>query len=356
MVAILIDKTYSDSLWCQIMFLSLTERLRSKRIPFCEIFDSCPAQCDTVFIIATDHEWTSGVVHQLNASGRSPILLCNQYENLPGCVYSCVCSDVNAAMKYLLESLRAKGRERIAVYGMNPTSISDISRVNSLFAWRDPAEEPMAVFLNEASLEQCFASFYPQIQQFDAVICTNDYAAISLVRKLLTREPGRLENLSIISCSESNLCSYYRNYISTVNVNFDQFGRAAVYIYESLRKRPYLSGMTLNVAWGYREEDEPDPTFPEIPLTLSRTADDFYQDPELQEMLIVDKLLNATDTVDKEILAGLAKGKTNEELAETCFLSEGSIKYRIKRLQGVSGATGREDIIRLLTKYVTEVS
>lgn len=355
MVAILTDKTYSDSLWCQIIFLSLTERLRSKRIPFCEIFDACPGQCDAIFVIATDHEWTSGVVHQLNACGRSPILLCNQYENLPGCVYSCVCSDVNAAMKDLLESLRGQGRQKIAIYGMNPASISDISRVNSLFAWRDPDTEPMDVFLNEASLEQCFSDFYPHAAQFDAVVCTNDYAAVSLVRNLMRTDPQRLEKLTIVGCSETNLSGYYRKYISTVNVNFDQFGRAAVYIYESLRKRPYLSGMTLNVAWGYREEAPAGP-YPEIPLTLTRTVDDFYQDPELQEMLIVDKLLNATDPVDKEILSGLAQGKTNEELAEGCFLSEGSIKYRIKRLLGVSGATSREDVIRLLTKYVTNLS
>ena len=127
MVAILTDKSYADSLWSKQLFSSLTECLRSRRIPFCQIEDSCPAQCDTVFIITSDYAWTSSTVQQLNKSGRIPILLCNQYENLPGCVYSCVCSDVNSSMKNLLESLLEEDRKRICMFGMNPSSISDIS-------------------------------------------------------------------------------------------------------------------------------------------------------------------------------------------------------------------------------------
>ena len=55
MVAILTDNTYSDSLWSQSLYQSLTERLRLKRIPFCVLTDACPAQCDTVFVITSDY-------------------------------------------------------------------------------------------------------------------------------------------------------------------------------------------------------------------------------------------------------------------------------------------------------------
>lgn len=355
MVAILSDITYSDSIWSQSMSLNLMERLRSKRIPFCEITDSCPAQCDTVFIIASDLEWTRHAVRQLNNSGRNPIvLLGHQYETLQGCVYSCVCSDVNSSMRNLLKMLKLRGKQHLAIYGMNPASISDVSRANSLFSWRDPESEPIGVFLNEGSLRQCFDSFFPEAGSFDAVICTNDFAAISLVRNLMERSPEVLEGLTIVSCAETNLSNYYRPYISTLYVNFDQIGQAAVYIYESLRKRPYLSGMTLNVAWTFQEE-RPAQTLGEAPLTLNRTVDTFYQDPELQEMLIVDKLLNDADPVDRQILEGLSQEKTYDEIAELCFLSEGSIKYRVKRMMGQSNATSREEIVRLLKKYTLDI-
>lgn len=355
MVAILSDITFSDSLWSQSMSLNLMERLRAKRIPFCEITDSCPAQCDTVFIIASDLEWTRNTVRQLNDSGRNPIvLLGHQYEALQGCVYSCVCSDVNSSMRNLLEMLRLRRKQRLAIYGMNSASISDVSRVHSLFSWRDPESEPIEIFHNEGSLQQCFDSFFPNARSFDAVICTNDFAAISLVRHLIECEPDVLSQLTIVSCAETNLSNYYRPYISTLYVNFDQIGQAAVYIYESLRKRPYLSRMTLNVAWTFQEE-RPAQTLGEAPLTLNRTLDTFYQDPELQEMLIVDKLLNDADPVDRQILEGLSQEKTYDEIAELCFLSEGSIKYRVKRMMGQSNASSREAIVRLLKKYTVNI-
>ncbi len=350
MVAILADKTYSGSAWGQSLLLSLTERLRTKRIPFCEIDDVCPAQCETVFVIASDFQWTRSAVRQLNQSGRSPILLCNQYENLPGCVYSCVCSDVNASMKSLLDLLTRKGKRHLAVFGMNPSSISDTSRVNSLFSWKTNAMDTIQVFLNEGSLEACFEDFFPQVREFDAVICPNDFNAISLVRRLKVRAPEILEDLTILSCAESRLSEYYRSHITTLSVNYEQYGRAAVYIYETLRKKPYLSGMTLNVAWSFRE-DAGSPAPADAALTLERTVDTYYQDRELQEMLIADKLLISADSIDRIILEGLSRGMSFETIAEQCYLSESSVKYRIKRMLTLSNAGSRDRMVRILSKY-----
>ena len=350
MVAILTDKSYADSLWSKQLFSSLTECLRSRRIPFCQIEDSCPAQCDTVFIITSDYAWTSSTVRQLNKSGRIPILLCNQYENLPGCVYSCVCSDVNSSMKNLLESLLEEDRKRICMFGMNPSSISDISRTNSLFSWRSDDMDAIQVFLNNGSLSNCFDGFYERIRDFDAVICSNDFAAIFLVRKLRTLAPEQLERLRIISCAESELSNFYRQHIDTLHVNFEQYGRAAVYIYESLRKRPYLSGMILHVAPSFRK-NAPEAIPAETKLKLERQVDSFYTDPDLREMLIADHLLSAADQADSIILDGLSSGQSYDEIAENCFLAEGSIKYRIKRLLSDCGASSRDEMIRIYQKY-----
>ena len=112
MVAILIDTKYANSLWCKNLQNSLIERLRQKRIPFCEIFDTCPADIETVFMIASDREWIISSIKQLNLGGVYPILLCNQLENLPGCIYNCVCSDINSSMKILLDTLKKREKRR----------------------------------------------------------------------------------------------------------------------------------------------------------------------------------------------------------------------------------------------------
>ena len=201
MVAILRETIYSQSLWGQKLYQSLTEQLRQKRIPFCDITDTCPADCDGVFVIATDPSWTRQAIRQLNQAGRRPILLCNRTEPIGGCVYSAVCSDVNTSMKNVLDTLKAQQKTRVALYGVYSRSLSDISRVNALFAWREDAFETMEIFENEGSLAQCFHTFYPRVSEFDAVICANDFAALSLVKHLEETDQKALERLTVISCA-----------------------------------------------------------------------------------------------------------------------------------------------------------
>ena len=50
MVTILTEPAYSESMWCKALYGSLTERLRQKRIPFCEMYDNVPVNSEAVFI------------------------------------------------------------------------------------------------------------------------------------------------------------------------------------------------------------------------------------------------------------------------------------------------------------------
>lgn len=351
MVGILLDSKYSESLWCKSLYKSLIERLRQKRIPFCEVFDRIDSELDAVFIISSDREWTISAITQLNQNGVKPILICNQSEKLSGCIYSCVCSDINASMKNLLDTLKTKDKSRIALYGINTDSIADTSRVDSLFNWRGQYFETMQIFNNNGSLKNCFESFIPHINEFDAAICANDFAAVSLVRNLKETAPEKLNDFYIISCAQTQISNYYRDRILSLNINFEQYGKAAVYIYNALKKHTYLSEMTVKVLWSL---DSPNttPDTKSINLNLKSSTDSFYSDTELREMLIVDKILKSTDDIEKKVVEHLLNKKTIEQIAEACFLTVGGIKYRINKIINESGARNREEIISLINKYI----
>jgi len=223
--------------------------------------------------------------------------------------------------------------------------------MNSLFVWKEDSFGTMEVFWNDGSLEKCYVSFLQQAEAFDAVICTNDFVAISLVKRLEATMPEKLEKLTLVSCASTKLSGYYRRYITTLNVHFEQYGKAAVFIHESLKRQSYLAGMTVHVAWDLQERNEAD-ACETISLSLPAAQDTFYLDPELQEMLIADKLLNAADEEDKIILTGLLAGIPYTGIMERCFLSEGSVKYRIKRMVAVSGAESKEEMLKSLRKYI----
>lgn len=353
MVAILAEPGYGGSVWGKNLYRSLTLQLRQKRIPFCEITDSCPAGTDAVFLIAANYEWTKEAIAQLNRAGHQPILICNQYERIPGCLYSCVCSDVSASMKDLLAVLKSHSRTRVALYGVGSSSIADVSRASSLLCWLDDSFASMEVFCNEGSLRCCFEKFLPHRQEFDAVICANDYAAISLVRGLREQDPACLSGLAIISCAGTKISGYYRDSITSLSMDFGPYGKAALYIYECMQKNPFVSGMTVNIKWS---TDAESPAPAEAALCLPEQGDVFYADPEIRDMLMVDKYLTVSDPVDRDIFSQLLQGQTYQKIADRCFLTEGTVKYRIKRLVQLCGAESKTALLERMESYLADGS
>lgn len=353
MVTILTEPAYSESMWCKALYGSLTERLRQKRISFCEMYDTVPENSEAVFIIAADYNWIKATLTELNLSGIKPILICNQAETILGCNYSCVCSDITGSMKYLLDNLKADGKTRVALYGVNTSSISDIGRVDGLFAQKDGVIDSMRVFVNDGSLQNCYRKFSAEADNFDAVICFNDFAAVSLIRRLEAEgEVGKLSRLKILSCSQTKISSCYRDRITSINMNLEQYGKAAVFIYEKLKTHPYISQMTLNISWN----TEPQNSFNSSPVNLksAQNTDSIYSDKELNEMIAAERILEIDSAIDKTVIAYLCGGKSLKEIAAACFLTDSGVKYRIKRILEKCRISDKAELISIVKRYIPD--
>lgn len=350
MVCILIDPNYADSVWCKNFLDGLRNELRKNRIPFCEIFEVVPNSTKAVFIIASDYEWAKEAICQLNKYDICPILLCNHFENLEGCQCNCVSSDVIGFVKSLLDEINSAGKRSIALYGVNTNSISDIGKVDTLFTWKDNRIGSVKIFNNDGSLQKCYKSFLPFVDDFDAVICTNDFAAVSLVKNLTKDAPDALKSVTILSMARSVISEYYRSYITSVDINYEQYGKAAVFIYKSIEKHQFISNITVNVPWsidksgGFKGVEQ-------AVLNLPESHDSFYDDAEINEMLKIEKLLSICDSTDKIIIKGLLNKLSYENIGRKCFLTENAIKYRIKRLLTDCGISDKSALLKILKKY-----
>jgi len=352
MVAILSDPKYTQSPWCQNICKSLMDELRTKRIPFCTIEDTCPSDADAVFLITADYTWTHDTIRQLNLSGIAPIVICNQLENIPGCIYSCVCSDVSSSMKNLLDHLKNQGKKSLALYGINPNSISDLSRADALMQWKSGRVENVEVFLNEGSLEQLFAQFAPRAQQFDAILCVNDFAAVSLLHFAKQQDLQLDTRLPLISCASLKISEHYKGKILSLDIGYARFGKAAVDVLELINRRPYLSGVIAKLAW-HLENQDPKPSRSPISLPQTHSSDPMYSDMHFRQMMIVENLLMLMENpIDKQIVESLLAGEPNHRIAEQCYFSENAVKYRIRRLLEKSGAADKDEMLQLLNKYL----
>lgn len=353
MVAILTEPAYSGSLWCRVLHKSLTEQLKTRRISFCEVFSEIPEDADCLFVIAADFKWIRQTVGYLNRQNIRPILISNQSEPIIGCNYSCVCSDINSSMSSLLGELKAIGKTRVALYGVNTNSITDVGRVDSLFALKDDTFDSMRVFINDGSLENCFRDFFIHRNEFDAIVCSNDFAAVSLIRHLKAEDPEALSAIKILSCSQTEISSCYKGLITSINMNFEQYGKAAVFIYERLKRYSYMSGMTVYVSWNMERTESTEHRHT-VPLPDLNVADKLYEDAEMRDMLNVERILSESDGADREIIHSLINDATIEETAKNCFLTDGGVKYRIKRLLQRMSVKDKSELKRLIKSYLPD--
>ena len=340
MYRLILEPVYADSVWCKQIVHGLTAELKKRREDFS--LEQSPTVGDTVFIIGTQPDWLSNALCRCNRLGITPILLCNSQRKLPGGRYHCVCSDISGSMRQLTAGLKQRWGNRLALYGINPDSVGDRSR-QAAFCLECADGQ---LFINEGSLSHCYAQFLQQQPFFDAVICTNGFAAISLYRRL--RQEGR-PIPPIISCAQTLLSRYYEEAITSVDMNYDQFGKTALAIADLAKKQPQLSELTATVQWSLPQQLQA-PLPPISPLPAP--AVDFYHDAELQEMLRLEDMLNCCDEVDLSILSMLLQDCNYGQIAQVCYLTEGAVKYRVRKIRQLCGVEEKEALTALLKNYL----
>ena len=341
MYRLILEPVYAESVWCRQIVQGLTAELKKRREEFS--VGAEPEAGDTVFIIGTQPDWLSSTLCRCNELNITPILLCNSQRKLPGGRYHCVCSDISGSMRQLTAGLKQRCGNALALYGINPDSVGDRSR-QAAFCLECP--DPECLFVSEGSLSDCYRRFVAWKESFDAVICTNGFAAISLYRRL--KQDG-LPILPIFSCAQTLLSRYYEGPITSVDMNYGSFGKTALAIADMARKQPQASEITATVQWSLPEHLQ-------VPLppmaATSTTAGHFYQDIELQEMLMVENLLSACDEVDLTILSMLLSDSNYSQIAQACFLTEGAVKYRVRKMRQICGADEKEGLTALLRAYL----
>ena len=89
----------------------------------------------------------------------------------------------------------------------------------------------------------------------------------------------------------------------------------------------------------HREQQEETSTF------------NIYDDPELLEIMKVEKILRGGDGIDLQILKYIDQKQTYESIAEKLFISVSAVKYRLKNLCKIAEVSGIKELMSLVEKY-----
>lgn len=358
MINILIEETYLHGIWGQSLYLGLVRELQTKRLQ-CRRITSLAGlnknNDDYVILISSSNQWIESRLDECSERHLHAIVLCNQALERQSADYSMVCSDVAGLMTHIVHVLERTGRNQIALYGVNPYSISDEGKQRSFLSIYGHSRTT-DIFYNNGSLDHCFFQFIHCAANYDAVICMNGFVAISLVRHLQKFAPELLNDLIIISCAEVHLSRWYRNNIYSVFLNYNEFGRAAVQVLRILRNQN-ISSIIIKMKWECKDLDKlshkkaSSASFNKTALEADPNQN-FYNDPELGSMMSIEQILNDADPVDLSLIQQMLNRSSYEEMAQRCFLGDSTIKYRIKKMEAVCKVGSKKELEDLLIKYL----
>lgn len=354
-----VEQEYIASSWCsEIMDGLLNEKRRKKlKITTVNNISDIPEdngdEISSVILIGSRHNWIAEHINQVIKINMNPIVVGNTPQNSVYTKYSNVSSDIFGAVGEAMELCRSNGHKNIALYGINPDSAPDSMRKNAFLTFGGSKKD---IYYNQGLLKGCFYSIISNIDQYDAIICANDFAAVSLINRM-NKENVDCKNIYIISFIDSLLCSAFSPKITSFSINFKKFASAAVSIHETLSKNKYISSLNTLISYDLNLRETTDCAVIKEPLVGYFSPDpeqniNIYTDPEISEMIAAESLLKNSDISDFVILKMLNKNQNLEAISEKTYLSTSAIKYRIKNMCKLFEVNTNADLLCKIAKYV----
>lgn len=265
--------------------------------------------------------------------------------------------DYVGATDHLMNYLAQCGRGRVAMYACNPNSSADTIKTR-FFLGRmraegrgDEAED--SIFPNRADLNACADAFLARADRFDAVICANDIAAVSLMSRL--REAGKRvpDDLFVTAFGDSVMAERVSPALTTATLDHRELGKQAVLLFSYLSRMPYTANVSARVQSRLivraSTASIPDETQPSrFRAAPDASGIDFYSDPVAERLLRAETLLGSADAVDLRLMESLLAGQSIEGLEQELFLTSSALQYRKRQLMNTADCSSAQDFLAFL--------
>lgn len=354
-VHIYVDPPYKDSLWCKQTLRGISDEATKKRynIKMLETDNIYEADLDAFFgeedriliVLATSVNQSQKFNDYFNAHGVH-LLYVNHQSTNDAFRCSNILVDYQYSMKKITSYLEGCGRKRIALYGINPDSSTDLIK-QRYFEERNKQITPYGngtniffrIFDNDQSPTlDCFEQFRMNVEFYDAVICVNDLVAKLLINDLQQIGVRVPEDLYIVSFGDYILAQIGNPTITAVTIDHEHLGRQAVYTYSYLKKISNDVYITAKVAPNLTIGESTNGT--EYSKSAHNGTDrdmiecsaNFFKHPQIQSIITFENMLTKCDKLDMQILIGIMNRMTYIQLSDSLFVSENVISYRVKRL------------------------
>lgn len=356
---VLAEKEYIASSWCRNILKGLSIEKKRKKIKLISInsADELTAESEknksSVILIGTKAGWINENVNKVLDLNLNPILISNTELILDFSSCSIVSSDISGALNEAVLLSKEKGNGSVALYGVNPDSVADNMRKNVFLALGGKKND---IYYNNGILENCFLNFSKSLKKYGAIICVNDFSAISLINRL-KRNNMYNEKTFIISLNSSQLGKYFSPKIVSFSINYKKFGAAALLIHEELTKNEYITSLNALIKYDLNCNSlsaKPQRQIANSKFFFSQTDEEvnIYADDEMIELMAIESFLLNTDESDMLILKMLNNKYSYRKIEEVTYLSNSTIKYRIKNICKIFNVEHISVVLDILKQYI----
>lgn len=362
-IFVLVEPAYVMPVWFEKGILGLQKSAAKKRVPLHfinpENLADCRGKTKSAIVVSSRSDWTLGVLSQLRDYGIKPILIGTVPEEF-GETISAVIFNQNAFMETIIYYLYQCGRRKPALVGINSNSSNDTTKYNTFLSVTDSLKMEARkedVFFIDDDIIGAIELFCENSRNYDCAICPNDYIAVCLLeaaRRHQIKVPEKLYvvgmgNMLVSMCSTPPLTTFQHNYY--------EVGVQAINLWELLEHSPNLDAINILlhgklVCRGSTAYQTPPP----YEGLRSSTA---YDHPELSIGKVnrtirgLENCLLQCDKLDFGIIREIILGSSLEDAAEALFISQGTLRYRLKKMYQAAGVSSRQELERILKRYVT---
>ena len=312
-----------------------------------------------IVILGTSVAWIEKTIVSLSSLGLHPLLIYSQFPDnyYP---YSYITLNHMGASSDITAYFLNAGRKRIAFFGMNPASLSDILKFRGFKNTLSASGIHFVnddLYANKGFIKETMEAFAKKYTDYDSILCVNDIVALLLMQYLRTELKIKLDDYYIAGFGDSLVGRVASPSLTTVALDYFEAGRKAVDLYTLLIKRPNIISSSLTISSTIKVRESTG--YHKLDLARERVRHkenmervDFYGDEKIKEVFSIESLLQKCDDLDGSIIDSLLNNLTYEQMVEKLNITMTPLKYRINKMVEAAGLKSKEELLLLILKYL----
>ena len=305
-----------------------------------------------VILLGSSLTWASHYLTRLHTAGIHPIVLsiANYQNTFP--FASFITMDYDDASRKLMKYLRGKGCTRTAYFSGNQKSSTDLQK-EIHFLQSGGNEKDMYNYTG--SLKETCNNLLARIDEYDSILCANDVCAVVLIRRLLDLGYKIPEDIHVATFGDTVLSNLEVQNIAMAQVKSFEAGKLSISAYRMLKSNPAIVSLSLLLHCDILDCNShiTDIRSESAPLSAAFQSNfNFFHDPEVEKVLLVEKLLAGCDKLDISILREVLNRESYSKIAAKLFIAENTISYRIKKILSMAPDKSKDEIFSLLSQFL----